>query len=147
MEKKGVSRCMGAFDDIGALSVAEMRERITELCETNIPSVWTPDEKLLTPNRILYTIGLAKAKFATLTKEKKIDHITCYMTPLVKEYFLTAYNKLRWFGKPMPTVVQYDEWGRTLPNAPLLVARGVTIKMCDPETYGSVYLQFHTIYK
>lgn len=117
-----------------------------DLTEYDKNNVWTPDENMLSQSRILHTIGLAKSRFPIPRDGVMLDRIICYMTPLIKERFLTAYRRLQWLGKSMPTLTQVDEWGRIISDT-FTAAHGVTIKMCDPADYGPLYLSFRAVYK
>ena len=78
-------------------------------------------------------------------KNKKVDHIECYMTPEVKLRLVKASQKNSMFGKVQLTVANFDEYGRRLPDT-IPTIYGMTVKIIDPDKYGPLHLALKGVY-
>lgn len=96
----------------------------------------------LSPEYILKTVAIMKDKLMSAIGPKKIQKIECSITPLVKTHMVTASKKLRMYGKKLPMVAHFDEFGQRLPDdVGLRFSEGITLKIVDPNDYGEFYLE------
>lgn len=104
------------------------------------------DKKDLTPDKILQTISIMKARLYMETFEKTLKHIECKMTPDVKDNIIMAYRRTNMYGKKTPFVACFDEWGAPLPEKITLdTLEGMKIEIVKTDVYGSLYLTFDGI--
>lgn len=97
----------------------------------------------LTPEHILKSISAMKGKLMLQCAPVKVDNIVCKMTPAVKHNIIMAYKRLEMYGKKIPFVARFDDYGRRLPDeVNIETMRGMTIKIVDPTDYGTYHIEF-----
>lgn len=129
-------------DDI-EVSVKETTDRLDD--HTRF-SVSTDDVNDLEQGRVLKCISIMKSKLMMKCMPVHVKNIECRMTPSTKENIINAYRKLEMYGKKLPFVASYDEYGRQLPDEIRIdTMKGMEIKIVDPEVYGNLYLELRGI--
>lgn len=108
--------------------------------ESNEYVYYCTDENDLSPERILTTISAIKGRIALdATPDGVLDN-ECSMTPLVRKRIIEASKKLKMYGKEMPIIARFDEYGNKLPDTiDLQGATGIELKIVDPKYYGELY--------
>lgn len=92
-------------------------------------------------DRILKNIYIMKSKLMTECTQVHLKNIECEMTPAVKDNLIKAWRKCRMFGKKMPFVARFDEYGNRLEDEiKIETLEGMKIKIIDPKNYGPYYL-------
>ena len=109
-------------------------------------SVSTDDINDLEQGRILKCISIMKSKLMMKCMPVHVKNIECRMTPSTKENIINAYRKLEMYGKKLPFIASYDEYGRQLSDEIRIdTMKGMEIKIVDPEVYGNLYLELRGI--
>ncbi|MBR2493881.1 MAG: hypothetical protein IKB64_10570 [Paludibacteraceae bacterium] len=100
----------------------------------------------LDEHRILKSISIMKSEMQMKCVPVKIDRFECKMTPIVRRNIVSAYRRLERYGKKIPFVARFDEYGRRLEDEVRIdTLRGMIIKIVDPVEYGTHYIQFEGI--
>lgn len=104
------------------------------------------DEKDLAPDRILKNISIMKSKLMMECAPVHLKNIECEMTPVVKDNLIKAWRKLNMFGKKMPFVARFDEYGNRLEDEIRIeTLEGMKIKIISPDDYCPYYLSFQGV--
>lgn len=104
------------------------------------------NEKDLAQDRILKTISIMKSNMMMKCLPYKIDRIECRMTPLIRHNIMQACRRLERYGKKIPFVACYDEYGRRIDDTVTLdTLRGVLIKIVEPNKHGELFLEFEGV--
>lgn len=100
------------------------------------------NEKDLAQENVLKTLSAVKGKLMTDIAPIHIRKIECCMTPQVRKNIVNASKRLKMYGKKRPIIARFDEWGNRLPDEiDIGTSEGITLKIIDPEKYGSYYLE------
>lgn len=70
----------------------------------------------LSPERILTTLSALKGRLMLEVSPIHIKDMKCTMTMAVKKNMITASRRLKMYGKKMPLVARFDEYGNPLPD-------------------------------
>ena len=124
----------------------EVTEHFDASCFGKRHAVACSYEPDLSQDKILKCISMMKGKLMMQCAPVKVDNIECRMTPAVKHNIIMAYKRLERYGKKLPFVARFDEYGRRLPDEIKIdTMYGMTIKIVDPVDYGPYYLSFEGI--
>ena len=64
----------------------------------------------------------------------------------VKQNIIIAYKKLHMYGKKLPFIARFDEYGKRLSDeVKIETLKGMNIQIVDSEDYGDFYLEFKGI--
>lgn len=97
-------------------------------------------------DRILKNLSIMKSKLMLECVPVHLRNIECKMTPQVKDNLVKAYKKCNMYGKSLPFVARYDDYGNRLSDhVNIETLEGMTIQIVDPERYGEFYLEFQGI--
>ena len=97
-------------------------------------------------DRILKNLSIMKSKLMLECMPVHLRNIECKMTPQVKDNLVKAYKKCNMYGKSLPFVARYDDYGNRLSDhVNIETLEGMTIQIVDPERYGEFYLEFQGI--
>lgn len=97
-------------------------------------------------NKILKNLSIMKSKLMMECMQVRLKNIECKMTPQVKDDLIKAYKKCNMYGKSLPFVARFDEYGNRLSDQiNIETLKGMTIQIVDPEHYGEFYLEFQGI--
>lgn len=128
------------------------REEIGDVNVINKPAgkgehiVACEDKNDLSIDRILKTLSAVKAKLMSDIAPIHIKTIECTLTPEVRKNIITASKRLKMYGKKMPIIARFDEYGNRLPDEiELDTTCGITLKIVDPDDYGPLYLEMRAI--
>ena len=100
----------------------------------------------LLPERILITLSAVKDRLMMEVAPIHIKEFQCSMTPAVRKNILQASKRNRMYGKKMPIIARFDEYGRPLPEQiEINDAPGVNIRILDPADYGELYFEMVAI--
>ena len=103
----------------------------------------TPD---LLPERILVTLSAVKGRLMMEVAPIHIKEFQCSMTPAVRKNIIQASKRVRMYGKKMPIIARFDEYGRPLPEQiEINDSPGVNLRILDPADYGELYLELVAI--
>lgn len=103
----------------------------------------TPD---LLPERILVTLSAVKGRLMMEVAPIHIKEFQCSMTPAVRKNIIQASKRNRMYGKKMPIIARFDEYGRPLPEQiEINDSPGVNLRILDPADYGELYLELVAI--
>ena len=103
----------------------------------------TPD---LLPERILVTLSAIKGRLMMEVAPIHIKEFQCSMTPAVRKNIIQASKRARMYGKKMPIIARFDEYGRQLPEQiEINDSPGVNLRILDPADYGELYLELVAI--
>lgn len=109
----------------------------------HVRCVFKPD---LTEDRILKCLSIMKSELMLKCMPFKVDHILCKMTPFVKNNIIKAWRRTNMYGKKVPFVACYDEYGRRLNDKiEIDTLRGVTIQIVNPIETGEYLLEFEGV--
>lgn len=104
------------------------------------------DAKGLEQNHILKCLSIMKSELMLKCSSISVKNIECKMTPMVKKNIINAYKKLEMYGKKLPFVASFDEYGRRLSDEIRIdTMKGMDIKIVEPELYGEFYIEFKGI--
>lgn len=104
--------------------------------------VYCENEKDLSSGNILLTLSALKGKLIYDTIPIHIQNLECKMTPAVKQQLIDANKRLKRYGKKLPIVPSFDEYGRRLPDEiEIGDHRGIQISIVDPAYKGHLYLE------
>lgn len=100
----------------------------------------------LLPERILITLSAVKGRLMMEVAPIHIKEFQCSMTPAVRKNIIQASKRNRMYGKKMPIIARFDEYGNPLPEQiELNDAPGVNIRILDPADYGELYFEMVAI--
>lgn len=103
----------------------------------------TPD---LLPEKILVTLSAIKGRLMMEVAPIAIKEFQCSMTPAVRKNIIQASKRARMYGKKMPIIARFDEYGRPLPEQiEINDSPGVNLRILDPGDYGELYLELVAI--
>lgn len=103
----------------------------------------TPD---LLQDRILITLSAIKGRLMMEVAPIHIKEFQCSMTPAVRKNIIQASKKARMYGKKMPIIARFDEYGNPLPEQiEINDSPGVNLRILDPADYGELYLEMVAI--
>lgn len=103
----------------------------------------TPD---LLPENILITLSAIKGRLMMEIAFIHIKEFQCSMTPAVRKNIIQASKRARMYGKKMPIIARFDEYGRPLPEQiEINDSPGVNLRILDPADYGELYLELVAI--
>lgn len=121
-----------------------MEELVKEMGRRYAVNCKNPED--FTVDRILKNISVMKSKLMLSGVPVQIQNIECKMTPKVKENLITAWRKVNMFGKKVPIVARFDEYGNRLEDKIRIeTLEGMRIEIVDPKHYGEYYLSFEGI--
>lgn len=104
------------------------------------------DKTDLSTENILKTLSVVKGKLMTDVSFIHIKEIICTTTPTVRKNIITAGKRLKMYGKKMPVLARFDEYGNRLPDTiDIGDSSGLTLKIVEPEDYGEFYLELKAI--
>lgn len=104
------------------------------------------DKKDLSQEHILKSISSIKGKLMMQCAPMRLERIECIMTPEVKKNIVQASKKLSMYGKHIPIIARFDDYGRRLPDEIRIdTMKGMIIKIVDPETYGELHFELKGI--
>ena len=97
-------------------------------------------------DKILKNLSIMKSRLMMECMPVHLRNIECKMTPQVKDNLIKAYKKCNMYGKSLPFVARFDEYGNRLSDQiNIETLEGMTIQIVDPERYGEFYLEFQGI--
>lgn len=97
-------------------------------------------------DKILKNLSIMKSKLMMECMPIHLRNIECKMTPQVKDNLIKAYKKCNMYGKSLPFVARFDEYGNRLSDQiNIETLEGMTIQIVDPEHYGEFYLEFQGV--
>lgn len=100
----------------------------------------------LLPERILITLSAVKGRLMMEVAPIHIKEFQCSMTPAVRKNIIQASKRARMYGKKMPIIARFDEYGNELPEQiEINDAPGVNIRILDPADYGELYFEMVAI--
>lgn len=100
------------------------------------------DPKDLSVEHVLTTLSVAKGQLMMELLPNRVKKLECSVTPAVKQNIITASKKLKMYGKEMPIIPHFDEWGNRLPDDIKIGNHsGITLKIVNPEGFGEFYYE------
>lgn len=100
----------------------------------------------LSVERVLTTLSAVKGRLMFEIAPIHIKEIQCKMTPMVKKHIIDASKKLKMYGKKIPIIPSFDEYGNRLPDEiEIGDSKGITVQIVEPEKYGTVYFELKAI--
>lgn len=100
----------------------------------------------LLPERILITLSAIKGRLMMEVAPIHIKEFQCSMTPAVRKNIIQASKRARMYGKKMPIIARFDEYGRPLPEQiEINDSPGVNLRILNPDDYGELYLELVAI--
>ena len=104
------------------------------------------DKDDLSTEKILKTLSAAKGKLMIDVAPIHIKKVICYMTPMVRRNVVTASKRLKMYGKKMPIIARFDEYGNRLPDEiEINGSSGMTLIIVNPEDYGELYFELKAV--
>lgn len=104
------------------------------------------DTSDLLPEKILVTLSAVKGRLMMEVAPIHIKEFQCSMTPAVRKNIIQASKRARMYGKKMPIIARFDEYGRQLPEQiEINDSPGVNLRILDPADYGELYLELVAI--
>ena len=96
----------------------------------------------LSVEHILTTLSVAKGRLMMELLPNRVKKLECSVTPAVKQNIITAGKKLKMYGKEMPIIPHFDEWGNRLPDDIKIGDHsGIILKIVNPEDFGELYYE------
>lgn len=103
----------------------------------------TPD---LLPERILVTLSAVKGGLMMEVAPIHVKEFQCSMTPAVRKNIIQASKRNRMYGKKMPIIARFDEYGRPLPEQiEINDSPGVNLRILEPAYDGELYFELVAI--
>lgn len=100
----------------------------------------------LSIDNILTTLSAVKCRLMFDVAPIHVKEIICSVTPKVRDNILKASKKLKMYGKRMPIVACFDEYGKRLDDKIEIGAvSGITLKVVDPDVYREYYYELKAI--
>lgn len=100
------------------------------------------DPRDLSVERILTTLSVAKGRLMMELLPNRVKRLECCVTPTVKQNIIAAGKKLKMYGKEMPIIPHFDEWGNRLPDEIKIGSHsGIILKIVNPEDFGEFYYE------
>ena len=100
------------------------------------------DPKDLSVEHILTTLSVAKGRLMMELLPNRVKKLECSVTPAVKQNIITAGKKLKMYGKEIPIIPHFDEWGNRLPDDIKIGDHsGIILKIVNPEDFGELYYE------
>ena len=100
------------------------------------------DPRDLSVEHILTTLSVVKGRLMMELLPNRVKKLECRVTPAVKQNIITASKKLKMYGKEMPIIPHFDEWGNRLPDDIKIGDHsGITLKIVNPEDFGVFYYE------
>ena len=97
-------------------------------------------------DKILKNLSIMKSRLMMECMPVHLKNIECRMTPQVKDNLKKKKKKCNMYGKSLPFVARFDEYGNRLSDQiNIETLEGMTIQIVDPEHYGEFYLEFQGI--
>lgn len=132
-----------AIEEDTELNVMERKECFED--KTNY-IISCEDETNLDQNHVLKTISSMKTKLFMMCLPIHVEYIECKMTSQVRQNIIIAYKKLHMYGKKLPFIARFDEYGKRLSDeVKIETLKGMNIQIVDSEDYGDFYLEFKGI--
>ena len=104
------------------------------------------DKDNLSEKNILKNLSAIKGKLMLDVAPIRVKYIECYMTPIVKHNIIMASKKLRMYGKKLPIIPRFDDYGRKLPDEITIdTAEGMVLHIVNPEDFGEYYFALRAI--
>lgn len=104
------------------------------------------DTPNLLPEKVLVTLSAVKGRLMMEIAPTRIKEFQCSMTPAVRKNIIQASKRNRMYGKKMPIIARFDEYGRPLPEQiEINDSPGVNLRILDPADYGELYLELVAI--
>lgn len=101
------------------------------------------NDKDLLQDKILKNLSVMKSKLMFECAPVHVKYVECKMTPAVKNNIIAAYKRLNRYGKELPFVARFDDYGRRLEDKiNIETLEGMKISIVNPEDYGELYLEF-----
>ena len=138
-------------------SYSDLVKKINREEETNVKVVSKPaakgehivaceNKEDLTVENILKTLSVVKGKLITDVSFIHIKEIICTTTPTVRRNIITAGKKLKMYGKKVPVLARFDEYGNRLPDEINIGdSSGITLRIIEPDEEGEFYLELKAI--
>ena len=100
------------------------------------------DPKDLSVEHMLTTLSVVKGRLMMELLPNRVKRLECSVTPVVKQNIITAGKKLKMYGKEMPIIPHFDEWGNRLPDDIKIGDHsGIILKIVNPEDFGEFYYE------
>lgn len=109
----------------------------------NVRCTYAPD---LEQDKILRCLSIMKSELMMKCAPFKVDRVTCKMSPQVKQNIIKAWKRLSMYGKKIPFVACYDEYGRRLNDkVEIDTLHGMIISVVNPDECGEHLLEFEGV--
>lgn len=119
------------------LEVENFKDKHVVYCKDNID---------LSPEKILLTLSATKGRLMLEVAPIHIKEFQCSMTPAVRRNIIQASKRARMYGKKMPIIARFDEYGRPLPEQiEINDSPGVNLKILNPSDVGELYFEMVAI--
>ena len=100
----------------------------------------------LLPDKILTTLSALKGRLMLEIAPIHIQKITCTMSSAVRKNILEASRKLKMYGKKMPIVARFDEYGRPLPETiSINESDGVDLKIVGEKDSPELFIKLEAL--
>ena len=101
----------------------------------------------LLQERILMTLSAVKGRLMMeVMAPVCVKEFQCSMTPMVRQNIIQASKRIRMYGKKLPIIARFDDYGNRLPDKINIdTLEGMTLKIVDPKEYGELYLELTAI--
>lgn len=108
--------------------------------------VYCKDAMDLKQEKVLTTLSAVKGRLMLEVAPIHIKEIQCSMTPAVRRNIIQASKRARMYGKKMPIVARFDEYGNQLPEQiEINGSDGVILKILNPTDVGELYFEMVAI--
>lgn len=108
--------------------------------------VYCRDSVDLSPGKILLTLSAIKGRLLLEVAPIHIKELQCSMTPAVRKNILQASRRAKMYGKKMPIIARFDEFGNPLPEQiEINDSNGISLKILDPDNVGELYFEMTAI--
>ena len=138
-------------------SYPDLIKKISKEEETNVKVISKPaakgehivaceNKEDLTVENILKTLSVVKGKLMTDVSFIHIKEIICTTTPTVRRNIITAGKKLKMYGKKVPVLARFDEYGNRLSDEINIGdSSGITLRIIEPDEGEEYYLELKAI--
>lgn len=100
----------------------------------------------LSPEKILLTMSAIKGRLMLEVVPICVKEFQCSMTPAVRQNIIQASRRAKMYGKKMPIIARFDEYGNPLPEKiEINDSPGVNIKILNPSEVGELYFSMSAL--
>lgn len=133
--------------DISITDVLDEEETVSIVRNEKTCKISCSDKEALSQAQILRCISVMKSELMFKCVPFHVQTIICQMTPTVKDQLISAYRRTEMYGKKLPIIARFDDYGNRLSDEIRIdTLQGMTVQIIDSNTCNTnYYLSFEAI--